>query len=139
MKIEAQGYTVIENAISPEFADEVRAATLSALLSLESQQLQWMLYHGWQFEALVQNTPLLTLMDATLGRGAVIASISAIRKGAGPGSIPMHTDYSMVPEPYPEFAMTGVGVWALEDWTVASGPTWLVPGSHRMRPWSTQR
>ena len=29
--------------------------------------------------------------------------------------------------------MTGVGVWALEDWTVASGPTWMVPGSHRRR------
>ena len=29
--------------------------------------------------------------------------------------------------------MTGVGVWALEDWTEASGPTWIVPGSHRLR------
>jgi ectoine hydroxylase-related dioxygenase (phytanoyl-CoA dioxygenase family) len=38
-----------------------------------------------------------------------------------------------VPEPYPEFALTGVGVWSFEDWTVAAGPTWLVPGSHRMR------
>ena len=38
-----------------------------------------------------------------------------------------------MPEPYPEFAMTGVGVWALEDWTVESGPTWIVPGSHRER------
>jgi ectoine hydroxylase-related dioxygenase (phytanoyl-CoA dioxygenase family) len=39
----------------------------------------------------------------------------------------------MVPEPYPEFAMTGVGVWALEDWTRQSGPTWIVPGSHLKR------
>ncbi len=29
--------------------------------------------------------------------------------------------------------MTGVGVWALEDWTVATGPTWIIPGSHRLR------
>jgi ectoine hydroxylase-related dioxygenase (phytanoyl-CoA dioxygenase family) len=63
----------------------------------------------------------------------VIASLSAIRKGPGPGTIPLHTDYSHVPEPYPEWAMTGVGVWALEDWTEASGPTWIVPGSHRLR------
>jgi ectoine hydroxylase-related dioxygenase (phytanoyl-CoA dioxygenase family) len=70
-------------------------------------------------------------MDATLGRGAVIASISSIRRGPGKGTIPIHTDYSMVPEPYPDFAMTGVGVWALENWTEASGPTWIVPGSHR--------
>ncbi len=124
---------MIERAISESFADEVRAATLEALSAHGAEQLQWMLYHGTVFEELVQNAPLMSLMDATLGRGAVIASISAIRRGPGNGTIPMHTDYSMVPEPYPEFAMTGVGVWALEDWHIASGPTWLVPGSHRLR------
>ncbi|MGK0221042.1 MAG: ectoine hydroxylase-related dioxygenase (phytanoyl-CoA dioxygenase family) [Limisphaerales bacterium] len=131
--VEAQGYTVIENAISPEFADKVRQATQRAVMSHDGVQLQWMLYHGLEFERLVQNAPLMTLMDASLGRGAGIASISAIVKGPGLGTIPLHNDYSMVPEPYPEFAMTGVGVWALEDWTVASGPTWIVPGSHLER------
>ena len=132
-EVEEQGYTVIENAITPDFADEVREAALRAVRSHDGYQLQWMLYQGLEFERLVQNPCLMTLMDASLGRGAVIASISAIVRGPGPGTIPMHTDYSMVPEPYPEFAMTGVGVWALEDWTVASGPTWIVPGSHRER------
>jgi len=132
-EVEEQGFAVIENAISPEFADEVREATLRAVWSHDRTQLQWMLYQGRAFEQLVQNAPLMTLMDASLGRGAVVASISAIRRGPGRGFIPVHTDYSMVPEPYPEFAMTGVGVWALEDWTEASGPTWIVPGSHRER------
>jgi len=132
-EVEENGYTVIEGAISPDFADEIREATLRAVWSHGSYQLQWMLYHGPEFERLVQNAPLMTLMDASLGRGAVIASISAIRRGPGPGFIPIHTDYSMIPEPYPDFAMTGVGVWALEDWTVDSGPTWIVPGSHRER------
>jgi hypothetical protein len=131
--VEEHGYVVIERAISPEFADEVRAATRRALLQHHDYTLQWMLYHGVEFERIVQNPELMTLIDASLGRGAVIASLSAIRRGPGPGSIPIHTDYSMVPEPYPEFPLTGVGVWALEDWTEASGPTWIVPGSHRER------
>jgi ectoine hydroxylase-related dioxygenase (phytanoyl-CoA dioxygenase family) len=63
----------------------------------------------------------------------VIASFSSIRRGPGRGTIPLHTDYAHVPEPYPEFALTGVGVWALEDWTEASGPTWIIPGSHGLR------
>jgi ectoine hydroxylase-related dioxygenase (phytanoyl-CoA dioxygenase family) len=92
-----------------------------------------MLYQGRCFELLAQQPQLLTLVDASLGRGAVIGSFSAIRKGPGPGTIPLHTDYAHVPEPYPEWAMTGVGVWAFEDWTEASGPTWIVPGSHRLR------
>lgn len=132
-EMEEKGYTVIEHAISPEFADEVRAATLRALLPHQSFSMNWMLYHGREFEQLIQNPLLMTLIDASLGRGAVIASFSSIRKGPGLGVIPIHTDYAHVPEPYPEFAMTGVGVWALEDWRTESGPTWIVPGSHRMR------
>lgn len=132
-EMEETGFTIIENAIAPAFADEVRAAVLRALLPHQSFSMNWMLYHGREFERLIQNPPLMTLIDASLGRGAVIASFSCIRKGPGPGAIPLHTDYAHVPEPYPEFAMTGVGVWALEDWTEASGPTWIVPGSHRLR------
>lgn len=132
-ELEEHGYTVLERAISAEFADEMRSATLRALLPHNAFSLQWMLYHGTEFERIAQNALLMTLIDASLGRGAVIASLSSIRRGPGPGMIPVHTDYSLVPEPYPDFAMTGVGVWAFEDWRVASGPTWIVPGSHRMR------
>ena len=132
-EMEETGYTVIEKAISCEFADDVRNATLRALSEHNTISLQWMLYHGREIEQLALNPKMMTLIDASLGRGAVIASLSAIRKGPGPGFIPNHTDYSHVPEPYPEFALTGVGVWALEDWTVASGPTWIIPGSHKMR------
>jgi hypothetical protein len=132
-EMEEQGYTVIERAISPEFADEVRAATLRALLPHQSFSMNWMLYHGREFEQLIQNPLLMTLIDASLGRGAVIASFSSIKKGPGAGVIPMHTDYAHVPEPYPEFSLTGVGVWALEDWTVEAGPTWIVPGTNKHR------
>jgi len=132
-ELDEQGYVVIEKAISPEFADEVRAATVRALLPHQTTSMNWMLYHGREFERLVQNPLLMTLIDATLGRGAVVASFSCIKRGPGPGFIPIHTDYAHVPEPYPEFSLTGVGVWALEDWTLESGPTWIVPGSHRHR------
>ncbi|HYL57224.1 MAG TPA: phytanoyl-CoA dioxygenase family protein [Candidatus Acidoferrales bacterium] len=132
-EMEEQGYTVLERAISPEFADEVRSATLRALLPHQTFSMNWMLYHGREFEQLIQNPLLMTLIDASLGRGAVIASFSCIRKGPGPGVIPAHTDYAHVPEPYPEFSLTGVGVWALEDWRVESGPTWIVPKSNKLR------
>jgi ectoine hydroxylase-related dioxygenase (phytanoyl-CoA dioxygenase family) len=132
-ELDEHGFTVLERAISNEFADELREHTLRALSEQTVSSLQWMLYQGRPFELLAQHAQLMTLIDASLGRGAVIGSLSAIRKGPGPGTIPLHTDYSLVPEPYPEWAMTGVGVWALEDWTEASGPTWIVPGSHRLR------
>ena len=130
-EMEERGYTVLDRAISGEFADQVRDATLHALLPHQTFSMNWMLYHGREFERLIQNPLMMTLVDASLGRGAVIASFSCIRKG--PGVIPVHTDYAHVPEPYPEFSLTGVGVWALEDWHLESGPTWIVPKSHRLR------
>jgi hypothetical protein len=132
-EMETQGYAIVENAITPEFADEAREAILRTLSTHGYMTMNWMLYHGRPFERLAQNPLLMTLIDASLGRGAVIASLSCIRKAAGPGFIPIHTDYAHVPEPYPDFAMTGVGVWAFEDWTETSGPTVLVPGSQRLR------
>jgi ectoine hydroxylase-related dioxygenase (phytanoyl-CoA dioxygenase family) len=131
--MEEHGYAVIENAISPTLADQLRDSTINALSTHQNDSMQWMLYHGDAFEKVVMNPQLMSLIDASLGRGAIVASISSIKRGPGKGLIPLHTDYAQVPEPYPEFSLTGVGVWAMEDWTEASGPTWLVPGSHRKR------
>jgi hypothetical protein len=72
-EMEEQGYTVIERAISPEFADQVRSATLRALLPHQTFSMNWMLYHGREFEQLIQNPLMMTLVDASLGRGVVIA------------------------------------------------------------------
>ena len=132
-EMEDQGFTIIERAISDVFADEVRQAIKLAVLPQQGVSMNWMLYQGRPFERITLNPMAMTLIDASLGRGAQLASNAAIVRGPGPGLFDIHTDYTDVPEPYPEFAMSGVSVWAFEDWTEASGPTWIVPGSHRMR------
>ena len=130
--MDEQGFVVLERAITPAFADVLRAATRAAMSSEQSLLNSW-LYLGRPFERLMLNPLLMTLIDASLGRCAQVATTGALLRGPGPGGIDIHTDYTDVPEPYPEYAMSGVAVWALEDWTVASGPTWIVPKSHRMR------
>ena len=131
-EMDQQGFVVVERAITADFADELRAATRAAM-SPEQGLLDSWLYLGRPFERVMLNPLLMTLIDASLGRCAQVATTGALLRGPGPGGIDIHTDYTDVPEPYPEYAMSGVAVWALEDWTVASGPTWIVPGSHRMR------
>ncbi len=131
-EMEDQGFAVIERAISGDFADELREATRAAL-PLEQGLLDSWLYLGRPFERVMLNPLLMTLIDASLGRCAQVATTGALIRGPGPGNIDIHTDYVDVPEPYPDYAMSGVAVWALEDWTEASGPTWIVPKSHRMR------
>jgi hypothetical protein len=131
-EMDEQGFVVLERAITEDLADELRAATRAALPPEQGLLDSW-LYLGRPFERLILNPLLMTLIDASLGRCAQVATTGALLRGPGPGGIDIHTDYTDVPEPYPEYAMSGVAVWALEDWTVASGPTWIVPKSHRMR------
>jgi len=131
-EMEENGYVVVERAISTDFADELRAATRAAMAPDQVLLDSW-LYLGRPFERLILNPKLMTLIDASLGRCAQIATLGALLRGPGPGQIDIHTDYTDVPEPYPEYALSGVAVWSLEDWRVASGPTWIVPKSHRHR------
>ena len=132
-EMEEQGYTVLERAVSPDFADELREEIQRAVLPHQELILHWMLYQGRAFELLTQHPLLMTLVHASLGRGAVIGSMNAIIRPTGASMIPLHADYQDMPEPFPEAAMTGVGVWAFEDWRVESGPTWIIPGSQKMR------
>ena len=131
-EMEEEGYVVVERAITPEFAGELREATRAALPPEQGLLDSW-LYLGRPFERLIVNPLLMTMIDASLGRCAQISTLGALLRGPGPGTIDIHTDYVDVPEPYPEYALSGVAVWSLEDWTEASGPTWIVPKSHRMR------
>ena len=132
-EMEENGFVVIERAISADFADELREATRAAMAPDQALLDSW-LYLGRPFERVILNPMLMTLIDASLGRCAQVATLGALLRGPGPGQIDIHTDYTDVPEPYPEYAMSGVAVWSLEDWTVASGPTWIVPKSHRHAP-----
>ena len=131
-EMEENGFVVIERAISTAFADDLRALTRAAMAPDQVLLDSW-LYLGRPFERVIVNPKLMTLIDASLGRCAQIATLGALLRGPGPGQIDIHTDYTDVPEPYPEYALSGVAVWSLEDWTVASGPTWIVPKSHRHR------
>jgi ectoine hydroxylase-related dioxygenase (phytanoyl-CoA dioxygenase family) len=131
-EMEENGYVVIERAISSKFADQLREGTRAAMAPDQALLDSW-LYLGRPFERVIVNPMLMTLIDASLGRCAQIATLGALLRGPGPGQIDIHTDYTDVPEPYPEYAMSGVAVWSLEDWTVASGPTVIVPKSHRYR------
>jgi ectoine hydroxylase-related dioxygenase (phytanoyl-CoA dioxygenase family) len=134
------GYTVIRNAITSAFADELREKCLEEILMHKRQvnksgrlDSMGLLTRGRAFEEIAQHPTLRTVMETALGAGMIIQTISCAMKGPGPSAVPIHADYPAVPDPYPEYPLVGVAVWALDDWKVESGPTWIIPGSHRHR------
>ena len=50
--MDEQGFTVIERAISDDFADEVRAAVVKSVVPEQGASMFWMLYQGRPFERL---------------------------------------------------------------------------------------
>jgi ectoine hydroxylase-related dioxygenase (phytanoyl-CoA dioxygenase family) len=84
------------------------------------------------FAPLIEHPVVLDIMDAELGRDAVLLDVSINSVGAHTDSGGWHIDspISMVPEPLPNFTLAIQTVWMLDDFTEANGATHVVSGSH---------
>lgn len=133
-QLDEQGYAVIERAISPEFADELCALTAMEVTRHHPVTTNGLLLRDRRYEELALHTPTCTLAQSAIGQNMILGAMSGTWKTPGPGAIPLHADYPLVRDPYPEFGLIAVAVWALQDWdSDAVGPTWVLPGSHRQR------
>lgn len=127
-----QWYAIVERAITPQFADELCGLTAAEILPHHPVTTNGLVLRDRRFEELAQNTPVCTLAQSAVGQNMILGAMSGTYKEAGPGAIPLHTDYALIRDPYPEFGMIAVAVWALQDWDNTDvGPTWVLPESHR--------
>ena len=132
--LEERGYTVLEAAFSEALADELRAAILEKLAENEKPRPAAMLLErGRIFEETALHPWLMALAEKICGKGFLLAQLLGQTKGTGPGVLPVHSDYNMIREPFPEQSQACTAIWALEDFTVEAGPTLVVPGSHRLK------
>jgi hypothetical protein len=133
-QLRADGYAVIERAITPEFADELCALTATEVTRHHPLTTNGLLMRDRRFEELALHVPTCALAQSAVGQNMILGAMSGTFKKTGPGAIPLHADYPLVRDPYPEFGLIAVAVWALQDWDSTDvGPTWVVPGSHRRR------
>jgi hypothetical protein len=127
-----QGYAVIGNAISPEFADELCSLAADEVTAHHPLTTNGLMMRDRRFEELALHGRVCALAQSVVGQGMILGAMSATFKKPGPGAIPLHADYPLVRSPYPEFGLIAVAVWAFQDWLSEDvGPTWVVPGSHR--------
>ena len=75
---------------------------------------------------------MLELMDAELGRDAILLDVSINNVGPHTNSGGWHIDspISFVPEPLPNFTLAVQTVWMLDDFTADNGATHVVSDSH---------
>ena len=142
--IERDGYSIMEGAIPPDFLSEIRTE-LDRLdyvrpggdirpgpftghvtrrwfdLLNDSEVWQRVAIHPW----------LMQVLPRVLGEGFLLSTMGTAVVGHGEPAQPIHVDDGVYAFPRPHPTLVCNSMWALTDFTGATGATRVVPGSHR--------
>lgn len=143
-ELDAFGFTVIPNALSPETTARCRDAILrtgearfKTRLDLEKESAQ----AGWKglfyllaadpvFEDVILTERVLALVTYLLGPSCLLSSMVSHVKGPGGEEIHLHAD-NTAPIPFSSPAHVVNVNYALTDYSREAGALAMVPGSHR--------
>jgi ectoine hydroxylase-related dioxygenase (phytanoyl-CoA dioxygenase family) len=141
-RIEADGYTIVDGAFDPAFADELvgdldrlerELGITPARNSFEGHHT-WRVYnllaHGERFARIPIHPTVLPVVEGVLDEGCLVSSLSSIAIGPGELAQPIHADDQLMPIPKPHPPTVCNTMWALTDFTEENGATRVVPGSH---------
>ena len=147
-RIEADGYTIVEDAIEPELVVRLRDTIRRVEDELDVQprnteaeghatkRMYNLLAKDPAFQAMPVHPSVLPIVERVLDRGCLLSGMTAIDIGPGEHAQPIHGDDIVMtrhlPPPHPPMMVTSM--WALTDFTAANGGTRFVPGSHE---WTT--
>ena len=126
-----QGYTVLEDVASPEFLEQMRAASdanANAFHVLPKHPV---------FAQAALNEKLMAIAEFSVGAGFLLSQMSSSVKRKGDPDLGLHADQTWMPSPFPEHNLMLTACWALDDYTAESGATTIVPGSAALRRYPT--
>jgi ectoine hydroxylase-related dioxygenase (phytanoyl-CoA dioxygenase family) len=141
-RLDADGYTIVEDAFEPELIDELAAALVDLEQFFDVQpagnsfegdrtlRVYNLLALGRVWERVPVHPSVLPLIEHVLDPGCLISSLSSITILPGETAQPIHADDQLLPIPKPHVPTVCNSMWALTDFTDANGATRVVPGSH---------
>jgi ectoine hydroxylase-related dioxygenase (phytanoyl-CoA dioxygenase family) len=144
-RIDADGYTIVEDAIEPELVDALRDTIRRLERDLGVQPLGTaaeghstlrmynLLAKDPVFQAMPVHPNVLPIVESMLDRGCLLSGMTAIDIGPGEDPQPLHGDDLVMARHLqrPHAPMMATSMWALTDFTADNGGTLFVPGSHR--------
>ena len=134
-RIEEDGYTVIEDAISEAYAEEIHQELERHFQDQPMEGVRsaaMLLQRGPIFEEMALHPYVFGLHQKLCGPDMNLAHYIGSSKMAGADTHQMHND-SPHPAPGTEGACFDcTAVWAISDFGPDDGPTLVVPGSHKL-------
>ena len=144
-RIDADGYTIVDDAIEPDLVVLLRDTIRRLERELDVQprataaeghttlRMYNLLAKDPAFQAMPVHPNVLPIAERLLDRGCLLSGMTAIDIGPGEHPQPMHGDDIVMARhlPLPHVPMMVTSMWALTDFTADNGGTRFVPGSHR--------
>jgi ectoine hydroxylase-related dioxygenase (phytanoyl-CoA dioxygenase family) len=144
-RIDADGYTIVEDAIEPDLVERLRDTIRrlerdlgvrprgTAAEGHATLRMYNLLAKDPAFQAMPVHPNVLPIAERMLDRGCLLSGMTAIDIGPGERPQPMHGDDIVMARhlPLPHAPMMVTSMWALTDFTADNGGTRFVPGSHR--------
>lgn len=147
LELELYGYTVVKDVKPLAFFDALRETILrlgeqdrkaGRRIPLsgptgKSYLVTWLLARDRLFEEAVMAEKPLALITYLMGESCQISSNHGHVRVQGDPPQGMHVDAPMMPDPIPDAPVASNMMWVTDDFSLESGATLVVPGSHKRR------
>ncbi len=146
-ELEAFGFTVVEDALSPKLTQDLKEAILATAESRSGikpdektgeshpgpRLEHYLLFKNPVFEEALMNPKALALITYLLGKSCLLSSMTSHMKGPGGKGLDLHPDVggNGVTAPFPAHSMAANCNYALTDYSKEGGSFAVVPGSHK--------
>lgn len=138
--IEADGFAIVDQLLDEPTLDRVHAALEPELNrnrfgrnnfeGHRTDRIYTLVARGKVFEDITTHPLVMGVCDRLLQPNYLLTASQAIHIRPGETPQPWHTDDSFYPIPRPRAPISVGTIWAIDEFTAASGATEVVPASH---------